>query len=137
VAPVGRQTVAHAVQRLAEPGDISVAENRPAPGNQRLPLRVLLGGQVAHHCLRRGQTNCRGHAASLRAAARALSQIAQRRAKLPAMAVTAAVSSMPPAIQASAVATKMVRPTAKPFTNLCRAASAKLAASSSSPAPRP
>ena len=91
LAAPGRQRVADAVQRLADAGDVAVAEDRPDALDEALTVLGHLHAQPAHHRLRGGQPDCsahrfpslgvlRAHATASRAAARALSQIAQSRA---------------------------------------------------------
>src|SRR6478735_11928702 len=66
----GRQDVAHSMQRLAHPGHIAVAENRPDATKERQGRAVDLGflrGEEADDRLRGGETD-RAHACSNRAA---------------------------------------------------------------------
>jgi hypothetical protein len=69
VRAVGRQDVAMRVQRLAEAGDVAVAEDRPHAAEQLLAVLDAQRGEPAHERLRRGQSD-RLHA-TLRAPPRA------------------------------------------------------------------
>ena len=86
LAAPGRERVADAVQRLADAGDVAVAEDRPDALDEALVVLGHLDRQPAHHRLRRGQADrCHRfphvlHATASRAVARALSQTAQSRA---------------------------------------------------------
>ena len=71
----GRQAVPDAMQRLAETGDVAVAEDRPDAFDEAAAILGPLQRQPAHHGLRGGEAD-RGHLAS---PSRALSQRAQRR----------------------------------------------------------
>jgi hypothetical protein len=58
VRAVGRQDVAHLVQRLAEAGDVAVPEDRPDAGEQGrfgATQRGALGGEMTDDGLGRGQ----------------------------------------------------------------------------------
>jgi hypothetical protein len=70
VAAIGWQPVADAMERVAHTGDVVEPEYAPDAGEKRFTCIVVLGGKIAHHGLRGGQSNC-GHAASPCASARA------------------------------------------------------------------
>ncbi len=58
VRPEGRQDLARLPQRLAQSGDVAVAEDRPDAGKKRLDASVELGSlgrEIAHHRLCRGE----------------------------------------------------------------------------------
>ena len=60
---VGRQLIARAPQRLAEAGDVAMAEDRPDAGEQRLDAALALRPlrrEVAHERLRHGETEGHG-----------------------------------------------------------------------------
>ena len=147
LAAPGRQRVADAVQRLADAGDVAVAEDRPDALDEALALLGHLHAQPAHHRLRRGQPDrsahrfpplCpSAHATASRAAARALSQMrAEPCVARGHLGDRLGVGDLA-AIQARATSPKIVRPTAKPLTRSKPAAVSKLAASSASGASRP
>ena len=122
----------HAVQRLADAGDVAVAEDRPHAFDVALAVLVRLHRKPAHHRLRGGEVD-RSHFTF----SRALSQTPHSRANRCAIAATASASGVSPFNQARATSPKIVRPTAKPFTKGNFAASANEAASSASGASRP
>ena len=113
-------------------------EGGPSSGHQgaaNRPQHVPSGGQ-RNPCCRYGLPSALPDG-QVSASARAASHTAQSCWKLPLISATASPSVIWPAIQLRAAFPKMVRPTAKPLTSGCRAASAKLAASSSCGASRP
>ena len=88
LAAPGRQRVADAVQRLADAGDVAVAEDRPDALDEALALsvictlsqRIIACAAVSRTVPPIGSLPGVLHATASRAAARALSQIAQSRA---------------------------------------------------------
>ena len=85
-APCGHY-ILDAMQRLAQTGHIAVTKDRPDAFDKPLALFGHLDGQPFHHGLRGSEPDC-GHAVSP-FAARAASQMPQRRAYLLAMSATA------------------------------------------------
>ena len=146
LAAPGRQRVADAVQRLADAGDVAVAEDRPDALDEALAVLGHLHAQPAHHRLRGGQSD-----RPLMPSPPVLRLMPPSPARPPApcprsrrAARIAAPSRRPPrrrsiapVSQARAASPKIVRPTAKPFTRSKPAAVSKLAASSASGASRP
>ena len=86
LAAPGGERLADAVQRLADAGDVAVAEDRPDALDEAPAVLGRLHAQPAHHRLRRGQPDrCHRfphvlHATASRAAARAASQRPHSRA---------------------------------------------------------
>ncbi len=109
VRAVGRQLVAMPIERLADAGDVAVAEDREHAAEQRPDAGAGLGRQrrqIAHQRLRRRQPHRAAHAAAslMQAAAprRTLSPRASRHAPISASkfartARTSAASSISPA----------------------------------------
>ena len=97
VAAPGREVVAGGVERLADAGDVAVAEDRPAAGEEGHAVLVELAGEVADHRLGGGQADRLHAAAPFRA--RASSQMRQRRSYFPAMSSTASASVIAPPSQ--------------------------------------
>src|SRR6202021_384366 len=113
--PKGGKLVPGRVERLAETGNIPVAEDGPhAREIAHLCRRGIdeLTGQIANRRLRRGASN-RLHTAT---AVRALCHAFAKRENVAAIALTASASLIESANQARATFWKMVRPIAKPLT---------------------
>ena len=78
VAAVGGEELALGMERLADAGDVAVAEDRPAAGDEGHALLVELVADVADGGLGRGQADGL-HAAAPSCVPRASSQVRQRR----------------------------------------------------------
>ena len=135
LAAPGRQRVADAVQRLADAGDVAVAEDRPDALDEALAVLGHLHAQPAHHRLRAVSRIVPlmpfplfVFHATPPARSPALVPDRAEPGVAPAISATAASSATSPFIQARATSPKIVRPTAKPLTRSKPAAVSKLAA---------